>query len=155
MPIGGCLLVGRVRVMDDLRVSHNLVIPAAELQWRFDPSGGPGGQHANRSSTRVELRYDIAGSSVLDPALRERILEQLGSEAPHGSLTIRVGESRSQWRNRQIARRRLVEKLRRAMRPPAPTRRQTRRTRSSEERRLADKRARSETKRLRRRPDVD
>lgn len=155
MPIGGCRLVVRVRVMDDLRVSHNLVIPAAELHWRFDPSGGPGGQHANRSSTRVELRYDIAGSSVLEAALRERILDQLGSEAPRGLLTIRVGESRSQWRNRQIARRRLVERLRRAMRPPVPTRRQTRRTRSSEERRLADKRARSETKRLRRRPDVD
>lgn len=155
MPIGGGLLVVRVQVMDDLRVSHDLVIPAAELQWRFDSSGGPGGQHANRSSTRVELRYDISGSSAMEPALRERVLHQLGDEAPHGVVTIKVGESRSQWRNRQIARRRLGEKLRRAMRPPAPPRRQTRRTRASQEQRLADKRARSETKRLRRRPDVD
>ena len=65
MPIGGCLLVGMVRVMDDLRVSHNLVIPAAELQWRFDPSGGPGGQHANRSSTRVEL-YECSRNRLVD-----------------------------------------------------------------------------------------
>ena len=141
--------------MDDLRVDHELVIPATELEWRFDPSGGPGGQHANRSSTRVELRYDIAQSSAMDAARREQVINQLGSEAPHGVLTIKVGESRSQWRNRQIARRRLVEKLRKALRPPAPQRRQTRRTRASQERRLADKRARSETKRLRRRPEAD
>ncbi len=141
--------------MDDLRVNHELLIPATELEWRFDPAGGPGGQHANRSSTRVELRYDIAESSAFDAALRERVIDQLGSEAPHGVLTIRVGESRSQWRNRQIARRRLVDRLRRAMRPPAPPRRKTRRTRASQERRLADKRARSETKRLRRRPEID
>ncbi|MDJ0496470.1 MAG: alternative ribosome rescue aminoacyl-tRNA hydrolase ArfB [Acidimicrobiia bacterium] len=141
--------------MDDLRVNQEVVIPATELEWRFDPAGGPGGQHANRSSTRVELRYDIAESAAFDDALRERVIDQLGSEAPHGVLTIRVGESRSQWRNRQIARRRLVDKLRRAMRPPAPPRRQTRRTRASQERRLADKRARSETKQLRRRPEID
>jgi ribosome-associated protein len=144
-----------VRLMDDLQVSHDLVIPSAELQWRFDPSGGPGGQHANRSSTRVELRFDITRSSALEPSLRERILERLGNEAPHGVVTIKVGESRSQWRNRQIARRLLSEKLHRAMRPPAPSRRQTRRTRASHEQRLAQKRARGEIKRLRRKPDVE
>ena len=141
--------------MDELRVSQDLVIPAAELLWRFDTSGGPGGQHANRSSTRVELSWNIPESAVLAASLRDRILEQLGKEASGGVLTIRVGESRSQWRNRQIARRRLADRLRRAMRPPAPPRRRTRPTRMSQERRLAGKRARSETKRLRRRPEVD
>jgi ribosome-associated protein len=141
--------------MDDLRVDQDLVIPAGELQWRFDPAGGPGGQHANRSSTRVELSWDISASPALPAGLRERVLGQLGSEVVQGVVTVRVGESRSQWRNRQIARRRLAEKLRRAMRPPAPSRRQTRPTRASRERRLADKRARSEIKRLRRKPDVD
>jgi ribosome-associated protein len=144
-----------VRVMEELRVSQDLVIPAAELLWRFDPSGGPGGQHANRSSTRVELSWNIAKSAALGPVLRERILQQLGNEAPGGVLMIRVGESRSQWRNRQIARRRMADRLRRAMRPPPPPRRRTRPTRMSQERRLADKRARSETKRRRRRPEID
>jgi ribosome-associated protein len=141
--------------MDELRVSPDLVIPAAELQWQFDTSGGPGGQHANRSSTRVELSWNIPESAALGATLRDRILQQLGKEAPGGVLTVRVGESRSQWRNRQIARRRLADKLQRAMRPPAPPRRRTRPTRTSQERRLAEKRARSETKRLRRRPEVD
>ena len=141
--------------MDDLRVNQDFVIPAAELQWRFDPSGGPGGQRANRSSTRVELSWDIKASSALPAGLRELILEQLGNEAVHGVVTIRVGESRSQWRNRQLARRRLSDKLREAMRPSAPRRRLTRPTRASHERRLAEKRARSDIKRLRRRPDVE
>lgn len=141
--------------MDELRVSQDLVIPASELLWRFDTSGGPGGQHANRSSTRVELSWNISESAALQAALRERILQHLGKDAPGGLLTIRAGESRSQWRNRQIARRRLADKLRRAMRPPAPPRRRTQPTRTAQERRLADKRARSETKRLRRRPEID
>jgi ribosome-associated protein len=138
--------------MDDLRVSTDVLIPARELKWRFDPSGGPGGQHANKSSTRVELSFDVGSSSALPDDLRARVLKNLDDEAPDGVLTIQVNVSRSQWRNRQIARRRLVEVLSDAMRPPPPRRRVTRPTRAARERRLASKRARSETKRLRRPP---
>lgn len=138
--------------MDDLRVTGAIVIPEHELKWRFDPSGGPGGQHANKSSTRVELSFDVAQSSALSAQLKSRMLSQLGAKAGDGVVTINVGESRSQWRNRQIARRKLSELLAEAAKPPPPQRRQTRPTRAARERRLADKRARSATKRLRRRP---
>jgi len=143
---------GMVLAMDDLRVSMDVVIPSGELKWRFDPSGGPGGQHSNKSSTRVELTFSLATSSAFADSLRARVLQQLGADAPEGVITVQVSESRSQWRNRQIARRRLVEILVEAMRPPPPKRRATRPTRGSRERRLAAKRARSETKHLRKRP---
>ena len=133
-------------------MSPEVLIPARELKWRFDPSGGPGGQHANKSATRVELSFDVAASTALSVGQRERILTRLGDEAAAGVVTVHAGESRSQWRNRQTARRRLVGLLIEAMRPPPPPRRPTLPTRASAERRLAAKRSRSEIKRLRRRP---
>jgi ribosome-associated protein len=138
--------------MDDLRVNSYLLIPAAELKWKFDPSGGPGGQHANKSATRVELSWDIDVSAALDERARSRILGNLDTEPSGGLITVQVGESRSQWRNRQIARRRLVAIIEEALRPPPPRRRATKPTRASRERRLASKRARSETKRMRQNP---
>ena len=138
--------------MDDLRVNADLVIPAAELRWRFDPSGGPGGQHANRSSTRVELSLDVRSSIAFDEDLRTRVLVNLAGRADDGIVAIQVGESRSQWRNRQIARRKLVQMISEALRPPPPRRRATKPTRASRERRLTDKRQRSETKRMRKNP---
>jgi ribosome-associated protein len=141
--------------MDDLRVGRDVVIPESELTWRFDPSGGPGGQHANKSATRVELSFDVRKSAALAEPLRQRILDHLASDAAAGIVTVQVNESRSQWRNRQIARRRLADLLVDAMRPPPPRRRSTRPTRASRERRLSAKKARGETKRLRRRPDLD
>ena len=141
--------------MDDLRVGRDVVIPESELKWRFDPSGGPGGQHANKSATRVELSFDVGKSAALADPMRQRILDHLDRNAAAGIITVKVDESRSQWRNRQIARRRLAELLVDAMRPPPPQRRSTRPTRASRERRLAAKKARGETKRLRRRPNLD
>jgi len=140
--------------MDDLRVNRNLVIPAAMLRWRFDPSGGPGGQHANKAATRVELSFQVAGSGLFDAAAEQRVLANLAPRLVAGVLAVVVDESRSQWRNRQIARRRLADLLDTALRPPPPPRRPTRPTRTARARRIADKRARAETKRLRRRPDV-
>jgi ribosome-associated protein len=141
-----------VAPMDDLLVAPGVTVPAAELSWRFDTSGGPGGQHANKSSTRVELSLDLAASAAFDEVLLARVLDNLGSQVRAGVLTIQVGESRSQWRNRQIARQRMAATLRQAMRPPQPRRRPTKPGRAARERRLSAKRARAETKRLRRRP---
>ena len=138
--------------MDDLAVNQQVLIPANELIWRFDPSGGPGGQHANRSSTRVALSFDVARSRAISDDLRVRVLANLGDQLEEGLLTVQVASTRSQWRNRQLARRKLAAVLAEAMRPPAPPRRRTKPTRASRERRLAGKRARAETKRLRRRP---
>lgn len=122
------------------------VIPPTELAWSFGPSGGPGGQHANRAHTRAELRFDLAQSEAFPAEVRQRMLRTLDAV-----VVVSVDESRSQWRNRQLARRRLAERLEEAMVPPTP-RRPTKPTRTSKQKRLRDKRARSETKRLRRRP---
>jgi ribosome-associated protein len=142
-------------MQEPLRVGDDLVIPAAELRWRFDPSGGPGGQHANRSSTRVELSFDLRASSAPTEELRARMLRRLGERAPGGVVTVTVDESRSQWRNRVIARRRLGKLLadagRRERRPRIPTRP----TREARRRRLERKRRRGELKRLRRRPESE
>ena len=139
-----------VRVADpiaggnDLRVGRRFVIPSGELQWRFSGSGGPGGQHANTSNTRVELFYDIATSSALGPRQRARLIERFGPTA-----RLVVSEERSQARNREIALRRLAERLDQALlsqRPRVPTAP----TGASRERRLRDKRLRSLRKEERR-----
>jgi ribosome-associated protein len=136
--------------MEDLRVG-DFSISANELQWRFSPSGGPGGQHANRSATRAELRFDPAASAAFGDDVKERIARRIGA----GAVVVVVDESRSQWRNRQTARRRLGAMLEAAMKPDPPRRRPTRPSRSSRERRLRDKKARSETKRRRGTPGPD
>jgi ribosome-associated protein len=133
--------------MDDLVVA-GVTIPAGELEERFETSGGPGGQHANRSQTAVVLRFEVAGSS-LPEEVRGRLMRSLGSV-----VEVQAGESRSQHRNRQIARERLARRLAKALEEPR-ARRWTAPTRASRERRLAEKTARSETKRRRRRPEPD
>ncbi len=140
--------------MDDLVIDGTHVIPAQELSERFETSGGPGGQHANRSATRVILTFDLGASKVFDAATRARMLERLGERGRGGTVTVAVDDSRSQWRNRALARRRLADLLVEAMQRPA-VRRPTRPSRSSMRRRLDTKRERSEVKRLRRRPTGD
>lgn len=135
--------------MDDLAVNDDLVIPAAELRWRFDPSGGPGGQHANKAATRAELAWDVTASRAVGDALRQTLFERLGA-----TVTVTADDTRSQWRNRQLARRRLAELLRQSMRRPTP-RRATRPTASARRSRLDAKRRRGEVKRLRRRPEIE
>lgn len=132
--------------MEDLTVGR-FTIPAEEIEETFTTSGGPGGQHANRSQTAVELRFDVIASHAFPPAEQQRIVELLGSV-----VTVVAADSRSQWRNRTLARQRLTERLIEAIRPVAP-RRPTKPTRSSKVARLETKRQHSEKKRLRRRPD--
>jgi len=141
--------------MDEpLAVAPGLIIPAEELQWRFDPSGGPGGQHANKAATRVELSFDVAASPAVPEDLRAVLLERLGARLTAGVLSLVVSESRSQWRNRQIARRRLATVLAEALHPRR-SRRPTRPSRAARLRRLAEKRHRSEAKHRRRPPAPD
>ncbi len=140
--------------MDDLVVDRRLTIPGVELEESFSTPGGPGGQHANRAATRVTLSWDVGASSI-EPKLRERIERGLGTALDAGRLQVTIGESRSQWRNRQLARRRLAELVEEALRPPPRPRRPTRPTRRQRRNRLEEKRKRGETKRLRRRPGAD
>ncbi len=133
---------------DAIRVTSSVVVPTHELEWRFGPSGGPGGQHANRAHTRAEVRFDVAASSALSPAQRARVLDRLGPV-----VVVSADDERSQHRNRRVALDRLRLKLAGALRVEPP-RRATRPTRGSVERRLQAKRRQSARKQERRhRPD--
>ena len=134
----------------DLHVRGSVVIPEAELRWRFSRASGPGGQGVNTTDSRVELSYDVAHSSALGPTYRARALERLADRLVDGVVTVVASEHRSQLRNRAAAEQRLVELLSAAVAPPPRPRRETRPTRGSVERRLAGKRHRSAVKRLRR-----
>lgn len=129
-----------------IAVNSRLTIPDAELDWRFTTSGGPGGQHANRASTRVQLAWDISESGILDDKTRRRLVDALGP-----TVRVDVDDHRSQQRNRELAAERLGDKVRAAL-APRRKRRPTRPTAGSRRRRLESKRRRSETKRLRRKP---
>jgi ribosome-associated protein len=132
-----------------LRVSRSLAIPLDEITWRATTPGGPGGQHANRTASRVEVRFDVEHSPSLGPRQRTLLLERLGPVVAASS-----GDERSQARNRQIALERLAERLAAALRVPR-SRRPTSPTRAARERRLEEKRQRSMTKRDRRSPRSD
>ncbi|AEB43375.1 MULTISPECIES: alternative ribosome rescue aminoacyl-tRNA hydrolase ArfB [Micromonospora] len=137
--------------MDDgLRVTDRWVVPAAELRERFSRSSGPGGQGVNTADSRVELSFDLAGSPSLPESLRARALDRLAGRLVNGVLTIAASEHRAQLANREAARERLVALLREAVAPPPPPRRPTRPSRGAKERRLADKKRRSQRKRDRR-----
>jgi ribosome-associated protein len=133
-------------------VVRGVEIPAGELAWRFSRSSGPGGQSVNTSDSRVELSFDVRRSAALPDGLRERMLARLSHRLVDGVLTVAASEYRSQHRNREAARARLADLLTEASAPPARPRRATRPTRGSQERRLAGKKRRGETKALRRRP---
>ena len=128
---------------DVLQITGTCAIPLNELEWRFSGSGGPGGQHANTANTRVEVVFDVERSPSLDPRDRARLLERLGP-------TVRVvaSDERSQGRNRQLALSRLRLKLAEALHVPV-SRRPTRPTAGSRQRRLDAKKRRASLKRQR------
>jgi ribosome-associated protein len=128
-------------------------IPEGELAWRFSRSSGPGGQSVNTTDSRVELSFDIGTSTAITDHLKERALARLENRLVDGVLTIAASEYRSQHRNREAARARLVGVLEEALAPPPAKRRATRPTRASRQRRLDGKTRRGRTKSLRKRPD--
>jgi len=132
-----------------LRITNTLTIPLSEIRFRFARSSGPGGQHVNRSATRVELLFDVAGSPSLTEAQRERALKALASYIDSDGVLHLISQTfRSQFRNREEALERFQTLMRRAMRVPK-RRLPTRPSRAARERRLARKRRRSEIKRQR------
>jgi ribosome-associated protein len=139
-------------VSDDTLVAINddLWVPRAELEFRASRSGGPGGQHVNTSSTRVELLWSAAASPSLTEAQRARVLEKLANRIDgEGVLHLAASEHRSQHQNREAAVERFRELVRGALHVPKP-RKKTRPTRASREMRLQSKKRRSEVKRMRR-----
>ena len=130
------------------------MIPGGELVEKFTHASGPGGQGVNTTDSRVQLSLDLATTTALTEAQRERVLTRLERRLAGTVITINAAEERSQRRNRVAARERLAALLREAITPPK-VRRPTRRTRGSQRRRLVAKRQRSEIKQNRKRPDHD
>lgn len=137
---------------DGLEVRGGVVVPEAELNWRFSRSSGPGGQSVNTTDSRVELSFDVANTTALTPMLKDRALERLESRLVDGVITVTASEQRSQWRNREAARTRLAALLREAIAAPPRKRRPTKPSKGAIRRRVESKQRRSETKRLRGRP---
>lgn len=133
-----------------VRITNTVSIPTSELQFRFARSSGPGGQHVNRSATQVELLFDVAHSPSLSEAQRQRVLSRLRSRIDQeGVLHLVSQETRSQLRNREEVVERFQVLMREALRVPK-RRLPTHPTPAARERRLKEKRRRSEIKRDRR-----
>jgi ribosome-associated protein len=133
-------------------VNRNLAIPSDEIVLRFSPSGGPGGQHANRSSTRVNLSWNVDASRVLGPRQRARIKGHLRNRLDgSGTLRLSSDKHRSQTRNREEVLARLARLVSEALQPRR-ARVATTPSQAAKERRLRSKRRRSEIKKLRSTP---
>jgi ribosome-associated protein len=132
---------------DSIRVTRSVVVPLGEIELRFSRSSGPGGQHAQKSETRVEASFDVEASEALSPVQKRRVLGRTGPV-----IRAVAQDERSQWRNRELAIGRVAEQLREALRVER-RRVATKPTAASVKRRLEGKRQRSEKKRLRRAPD--
>jgi ribosome-associated protein len=134
---------------ESIRVTRSVSIPLSEIDFRTSRSSGPGGQHAQKSETRVEALFDVEASSALTDRQKHRVVSKAGAV-----LRAVAQDERSQARNRELAVERLVEKLRQAL--AVPRRRvPTRPSSQARERRLEDKRRRARTKSLRRPPGAE
>ncbi|MER7413098.1 MULTISPECIES: alternative ribosome rescue aminoacyl-tRNA hydrolase ArfB [Streptomyces] len=128
-------------------IRGSVSLPESELTWRFSRSSGPGGQHVNTSDSQAELRFDLARTEALPEVWKQRALERLaGRLVDGGVLVVRAAEHRSQWRNRETALVRMASLLAEATAPPPPQRRRKKVPRGVNERRLRQKKQRSEIK---------
>jgi ribosome-associated protein len=134
---------------ESIQVTRTVAIPISEIQLRFSRSSGPGGQHAQKTETRVEAVFDVEASEALTEAQKARVIRKAGPV-----LRAVAQDERSRARNRELAIERLAEVLRDALRVQR-RRRPTKPTAAARERRLGQKRRRGETKQLRRKPDDD
>jgi ribosome-associated protein len=132
---------------ESIQVSRSVTIPRSEIELRFSRSSGPGGQHAQKSDTRVEATFDVEDSAALSEAQKRRVIAKAGPV-----LRAVAQDERSQWRNRELATERLVEGLQEALRVPRK-RKPTKPSKAAKERRLEAKRRRGQVKRLRRNMD--
>ena len=141
--------------MNFVQISERLRLPMAELQFSFDRSSGPGGQHVNKVNTRVQLRFEPASSATLTEDQRRRLCGFLHSRLTRdGSLVVRSSRFRSQARNRRDCLEKFARLLAEALKPPSPPRRRTRPGRAAVARRLHSKKLQSLKKSSRARPGL-
>jgi len=138
-----------------LKVSENLIIPGSELKLTASRSSGPGGQHVNKTSTRVTLQWDVSDSNILDEGKRALLLRKLKKRiSREGTLTVHADDERSQAANRERARERMAALVKQGLaqrKPRVPTRVRA----GAKARRLDRKRLRGAVKRLRKRPNIE
>ena len=140
---------------EGIRVNDSLLIPRGELEIRASRSSGAGGQHVNKTSSRLEISWNIASSRAITDEQRDRLLEKLASRlSDDGAIRIVASDTRSQLRNREAAERRLGDTIAKALVVPKK-RKPTRRPRAADEARLTEKKKHSERKRERKRPITD
>jgi len=140
---------------DDLIINTQVTIPAAELAYTASRSSGPGGQHVNTTDTRIQLRWNLEQTTALTDFQRDRVRRALASRLTEaGEVLLASDKHRSQRRNREEVTQRLAALVREALVPPKP-RRKTKPTRASKERRLDDKKRRSQVKKGRGKPSGD
>lgn len=134
--------------MDDVVTPRGVRIPGAAISVRFSRSGGPGGQHANTADTKARVTVDLSACG-LSPTRLARLVDALGP-----TISATSERTRSQWRNRNVALDRILDRIDTAMVPARP-RRATKPTKASQARRLADKQHTAKRKAARRRPELD
>ncbi len=137
---------------EPLKVNDGIVIPGSELRFTASRSGGPGGQHVNKTSSRVTLHWDLSNTDALNPQQRARVMRRLRKRLTRdGNVLVHVDDHRSQHRNKEIARQRLAEAVSKAL-EQKKKRIPTSVSRGAQKRRLETKKRRSSIKRLRRTP---
>ncbi len=135
--------------MSGIKINRSLIVPDQEVEYRFTTSGGPGGQHANKASTRVELSWNVEESAVLGPRQRQRVLGALRNRIDkEGNLRLTSDRHRSQMQNRKDVTERFRKLVHTALTPPKQ-RIRTGPSRAAKERRLQEKKRRSATKQAR------
>jgi ribosome-associated protein len=140
---------------EGIRVNDSITIPRSELVVRASRASGAGGQHVNKTSSRIEIMWNVASSRVLSEVERERLLSRLASRlSEDGSIRVVASDTRSQLRNREAAEQRLGETVAKAL-VVQKKRKPTRRPRAANEARLTEKKKKSERKRERQRPITD
>jgi ribosome-associated protein len=152
---GGQLRSGAEDLPVEVSRRSSFEIPREELVARATRSSGAGGQHVNKTSSRIQLSWNVTTSAALDDTQRERLLDKLSSRlTADGTLTVSVSDTRSQHRNREIAEERLGEVVRAALVVPKK-RKPTKPSRAAKEKRLDEKKLRSRKKKDRRSADLD
>jgi ribosome-associated protein len=135
---------------EDIIINNRVTIPASELSYAASRSSGPGGQHANKTDSRIQVRWNVPASKAMSDYLKKRLLRVLGSRlTDDGDLLLAADSHRSQHRNRDEVNQRLAALVREALVPPKP-RRKTKPSKASRQKRLDNKRRRADLKNQRR-----
>ena len=133
----------------NLQINQKLIIPSDEIQWRFSRSSGPGGQNINKIESKVEIIFDIYKSKSLNSFQKNLLLKKLNNKIINGCISIKVQEKRTQFKNRQLAIKKLISLMKEIITSKEKVRKVTRPTKSSQRRRVESKKKRGEIKRNR------